>query len=301
MFSIIICSINPGFLTNLSKNIKETIGVPYELLPFDNRETKFGICKVYNQQAEIAQYPYLLFIHEDILFETLNWGDLLLDTFKSNENCGLIGLAGSNYKSKMFSGWSTLLPEVDACNIVHKTNGDVLNMIHHRPVKSNLYEAVCLDGVFIASTKEAWADTRFNEEKLKGFHFYDLDFSMRAAFNYNVFVTMIIDVNHMTTTGGDFGNKWIADAFVFHEYLKNFLPYSKSIKSNNKLELSIAKLWLDRLKNEKIDFKKRIEWIRKQSLLSHPSLYYEIIKFLIYSPLKLKGLHYAIKKLKKTS
>jgi len=77
MISIIICSVNTAFLEQVNKNITATIGVPYELLAWDNRDAKKGICEVYNWMASKAQYAYLCFVHEDILFETENWGQHL--------------------------------------------------------------------------------------------------------------------------------------------------------------------------------------------------------------------------------
>ncbi len=40
MISVLICSINPDLLNNVTENIKETIGVPFEILYADNQKTK---------------------------------------------------------------------------------------------------------------------------------------------------------------------------------------------------------------------------------------------------------------------
>ena len=53
MISFIICSISPERAACLEENIKCTIGdVEYEMIAFDNRQTKYGITKVYNLCAE---------------------------------------------------------------------------------------------------------------------------------------------------------------------------------------------------------------------------------------------------------
>ena len=47
MISFIICSISPERVNCLSNNIKQTIGnTPFEVIAFDNRNTKYGITKV---------------------------------------------------------------------------------------------------------------------------------------------------------------------------------------------------------------------------------------------------------------
>ena len=61
MLSLIICSINPVYLQQVKENIDSTIGVQYELLIWDNRETQKGICEVYNKMALQATFPYLCF------------------------------------------------------------------------------------------------------------------------------------------------------------------------------------------------------------------------------------------------
>ena len=77
MLSVLICSINGELLRQVKQNIAETVGVPYEILVWDNKASNDGICKVYNRLASDAQYPLLLFVHEDVTFETMNWGQKL--------------------------------------------------------------------------------------------------------------------------------------------------------------------------------------------------------------------------------
>ena len=57
MFSIIICSIHPPYLEQLRTNIANSIGQPYEILVWDNRTDKKGLCEVYNMLAAKARYP----------------------------------------------------------------------------------------------------------------------------------------------------------------------------------------------------------------------------------------------------
>src|SRR5688500_17425788 len=98
MISVLICSINPEFLNRVTANIHRTIGVPFEIISYDNRNVKKGICEVYNILAEKACYPYLCFAHEYIILTTENWGEKIANIFSRREDIGVIGVAGSKYK-----------------------------------------------------------------------------------------------------------------------------------------------------------------------------------------------------------
>ena len=177
MISVLICSADNSLLNQVKTNIEQTIWVEHEILFFDNLEKK-GISEVYNSLAARAKFSYLCFVHEDILFQTLNWGLLLADIFSKNPAIGVVGVAGSKYKSKSFSGWYSGIPGFDCANILHRYSyGDALICL--QPNKKNvLEEVVCLDGVFICSRKDVWQQSRFNDADLKGFHFYDVDFKL---------------------------------------------------------------------------------------------------------------------------
>src|SRR4051812_7209146 len=107
MFSFIVCSINPDYLEGLKKSLSATFGQPFEILAWNNLVDKKPITEVYNLMGDRAAHPYLCFLHEDILFETNDWGRLLLDAFNKEPELGLIGVAGARYKSQTPSGWST--------------------------------------------------------------------------------------------------------------------------------------------------------------------------------------------------
>lgn len=298
MISIIICSIRPDYLANVSANIASSIGAPYELLVADNRGTGKGICKVYNELAAIAQFPYLVFVHEDVVFNKQHWGTELCQIFENNPGTGAIGIAGSNYKSSTYSGWYTGFAERDAYNIMHITHGKENPLVHYRSEKKELYDAVCLDGVFIASTKENWQAIKFNEEQLKGFHFYDLDFSIRTFLaNKKVWIWMDLQLEHLTI-GGDFGTPWVKEAILFHAYMKEQLPQPKNIDRTK--ELAIAKWWLDFLKAFNITWGLKWKWVMQQKLYRHPSAFYTLLKFLLYTPLGLGSIHRYLKKNKKS-
>ena len=295
MISIVICSVNPDDLSRIRENIMSTIGSEYELLVWDNSNVNNGLCEVYNLMAEKARYEYVIFLHEDILFDTNNWGEKIAAIFSKQPEIGVIGVAGSKYKSDMFSGWYTGIKEFDCANITHRyDHGDELQYL--LPAEHiSIEEVVCLDGVFICVRKSIWQEIKFDQENLNGFHFYDIDFTLRTAKVCTVVVTYEIHIVHITK-GGDFGNKWVAIAISYHLFLKDKLPYTKLTELPVNISRKISKTWLDVLKNYNISWRNKWKWIIYQKLYSTPDLFYSTLKFVLYKPLGLKFIHKVVKK-----
>jgi GT2 family glycosyltransferase len=293
MISIVICSINKTFLFRAKESIASSIGVPYELLVWDNSQSNDGICLVYNRLAGKAIYPFLLFLHEDVTFHTNNWGKLLTQKFDADASVGVIGVAGATYKSKFCSGWYTGINGCDNFNITHQLGSSVSKMVTNVAKGKDYQDSLTLDGVFLMCRNEVWEKIKFNETLLKGFHFYDIDFSVRASKICTLLVAMNIEIVHYTV-GGDFGEKWIQQAFLYHHANNRLLPLSLNTVNAN-IELQIAKNWLDILKNQDINFKSRIKWVVNQKLYKYLPLTYSLFKFLLYKPLRLYRVHKLIK------
>lgn len=290
MISVLICSINPDLLIQVKQNIEKTIGVEHEILYYDNRKLNNGICFVYNTLATKAKFPYLCFVHEDVLFQTNDWGKKILEIFSNDKQIGLIGIAGCKYKSKYFSGWFSNSKELDCANYIHQYSDRIEKVCFSPNNNKLLEEVVCIDGVFMCSTKEAWNKNKFNDKLLTGFHFYDIDFSLNVANSYKVVVTFDVELIHITS-GGDFGNKWVIIAMNYHEQMNKNLPFAKTPINKKIADGNIIIGTLDFLKNYNISFINKIKWIVLQKLYFNPKYYYGILKFILYKPLGLKKLH----------
>lgn len=294
MISLIVCSVNPKYLTGLRESVSATIGIEHEWLIWDNRQDNIGLAEVYNKMAEKSTFPYLLFLHEDLLFTTPAWGQYLVNLFTTT-NALLIGVAGSDYKSKTFSGWYTGGGGSDYANIQHSDSKGTYRLKIPTVWDKPEAEVVTVDGVFMACTRQAWDEVKFDQETLKGFHFYDIDFSTRVARYGKVLVTSCIDMVHLTV-GGDFGDRWVTEAFKFHDKVGATLPLSCGPARSPKAERPVVKYWLDWLKSQRISFRNRLHWISKQRLWQYPFYWYGILKFLLYNPLGLRRLHNILKK-----
>ncbi|HEY4937110.1 MAG TPA: glycosyltransferase [Puia sp.] len=273
MFSILICSVNATYLENLKINIRETIGNEYELLVWDNLAETKPITEVYNLLAARARYPYCCFIHEDIRFQTINWSANLLLAFDQNKETGLIGIAGAKYKSRTASGWSTGIPNLDYSNIFHKDKNGITQHLYNNSRQSVFEPVVNVDGVFIAIRSEVWKNARFNEDLLRGFHLYDIDFSFHAIKKWRAAVIFNIDILHFTE-GGNFGNEWVENTLQWHKHFSKELPQTvEGITASYDTEKKIGKNWLYRLYGENISWNYKWKWIRAGKTWMDPTVW----------------------------
>lgn len=290
MISIVICSINNNYLARVSESIALTIGVEYELLVWNNIHENKGLCFVYNTMAKQARFEIICFLHEDIIFETKDWGRKLLSSFADDNELGVIGVAGSKCKARSFSGWFTGIPGSDYANIIHQDDKEERRIYLNPENLPKSGKVVCIDGVFIATRKNVWDRVLFDEKNVTGFHLYDLDFSLRASQITSVAVTFEILVRHITK-GGDFGNNWVKESIKYHVKNCGTLPVMVAGFEPRNVEIRVRKTWLDLLKHYDISWSNKLGWIAKQKLLANPAFYYGILKFLFYKPLRLRHIH----------
>lgn len=224
MLSIIICSVSPKRLQVLTDSIASTIGVAYELITIDNRERHWPIAKVYNYAAAQAKYPYLLFVHEDVIFLTPGWGKIF-ERKLAEPDCGVIGFAGSRAKLNTCSGWWTGNDELDCSNYWYVDEAGVRQKARGGFFSDEPFcQVAVIDGFAMFVRKDVWQAVKFDETLLKGFHCYDLDFSIMTALRYRNYVCAAsIEVCHLSN--GSFENCWIKETIRIHRRkLHTLLP-----------------------------------------------------------------------------
>ena len=210
MLSIIISSYQPHYYIALEKNIADTIGIPYEIIKIDNNGI-MGICEAYNRGAEKAQYDFLLFLHEDVLFETQDWG-LILTQLLSKKSIGCVGLAGGDYVSTYpLPWWQNKERRFFHLNQISTNEEKKINRLtEHKNV-------IFLDGVFIACRRNIFLETRFSDY-LQGFHGYDMDFSWRASQTHQNIVSHEITLTHFSA--GHPNIEWFKSLILIWEQSK---------------------------------------------------------------------------------
>ncbi|GAA4781442.1 hypothetical protein GCM10023231_06200 [Olivibacter ginsenosidimutans] len=227
MLSIIISSASNALLSQIKENIQRTVGIPYEIIIFKNSTGLKGICELYNTGAIQAKYDILCFMHEDILFETLNWGQKVINIFKKNSNIGLLGVAGSTYKSLTPSSWAPPFafdktPWRINIKQSFKRKDCPEKYDYENPENKEIERVACIDGVWMCSRKEIILEHRFDEDLLKGFHGYDIDISLTIHQKYAVCVTYEVLLKHFSE--GNFENNWLMEIIKVHKKWLANLP-----------------------------------------------------------------------------
>lgn len=236
MISVIICSKSEELLEKLTQNIKDTIGVPFEIIAINNKDGRFGICKAYNEGAAKARYDIFCFAHEDIFFETAGWGDKVV-AHLSDVSVGLIGVAGGDPKSLVPSSWSPLIIESEMHLVQHYKRGSKPAekiMRTGTPGDGSLAKPVtCIDGVWMCTKREVFQKYSFDDNTFKGFHAYDIDLSLQISSEFKVCVVFDILIHHYSE--GSFDKVWMTNALMISEKWRKELP--RSVRDLPKTEI----------------------------------------------------------------
>jgi glycosyltransferase involved in cell wall biosynthesis len=232
MISAIVCSINESHFKRFSDSFEQTVGVPFEIIRIDNTIEKLGICAAYNKGAALSRYPYLCFVHEDVVFLTENWGGKLIRHFESLSNVGILGIAGTSYKTFAPSGWWTPNLSFLFYNYVQTYKHADKKREHLQHQAEEPAKVICLDGVFLAAQRDVFDSVKF-DESVGGFHGYDLDLSLAmSARRQNYFINDVL-IEHFSEGKAD--ETWIENAFLLFEKWRGTLPLSAAGKKNDKL------------------------------------------------------------------
>ena len=251
MLSIIISTYKPHLLKALEQNITETIGeTPYEIIAINNPGL-MGICKAYNQGAELSKFKYLIFCHEDIIFHTNSWGEKIIKHLQKPQ-IGTIGIAGSSYVPKAPHGWHLPNNSYNFINIIQHE----ANIITHHKINSPI-KAYALDGVFLAISKEKFNKLKFNDD-LTGFHGYDLDFTLRSALRYENYVINDVLLEHFSIGNAD--EKWFTNNIKIREQVKGKFQKEENKKLEEKIFLNYFSTFFKYNKLSNINLLKTIKY-----------------------------------------
>lgn len=195
-----------------------------------------GLAQVYNEILGEAQNNIVVFCHDDIEFDTNNWGEKLLKLFNKNPEYGIIGIAGT---TDLIDGrWWTLKESMTGI-VSHKHEGKKWTNTYSQDQGNKLKEVVVLDGLFFAVDK-----TRIQrgfDESFEGFHFYEIPFCLENYLNdVRLAVTTQIRVTHMSI--GQTNEQWEKNKIKFEEKYKEAIPIrltnNKTLEEKMVLDIS---------------------------------------------------------------
>lgn len=225
MISIIVSTYRSEFYKTLEESVARTIGVPFEMVPIENHGT-YSIAQAYNIGVKKAQYPYVCFVHEDVIFQAAGWGNCAIQVMKDHHDAGMVGIVGCTIQSKNFLGWDNAYKK----NVLLRGRIDqgLNSWINHRytdffKTNQDVSEVVSIDGVFMFTRKDIAEQCPFDEKIIKGFHGYDLDFSLQLkSQQYKIFIDRRILLYHHS--GGDAHKAWFFANLAVLKKWKRSLP-----------------------------------------------------------------------------
>lgn len=173
----------------------------------------------YNEILEQSIYNHVLFLHDDIIIETKNFGSKLLKQFERHSEYGIIGVAGTKSLPTSGQWWENKKKMYG--RVAHTHEGKTWLSTYSPDMGQGIEETVIVDGVFFAIDKTK-IKAKFNE-KVNGFHFYDITFCFE---NYlqgvKIGVITTIRVNHKSI--GMTNEQWDMNRKQFAETFKSNLP-----------------------------------------------------------------------------
>ena len=259
MISIIVCSKHSSISLELSHNINETIGdVQYELIWIDNSQNKFSIFQAYNEGVRRSKGEYLCFMHEDVLFRSMAWGDAVIKMF-GDKTVGMIGVIGTAYLGITSLYWWNNYSNKGRIIQGQTKKGKYVSYNDVRTCSGN-NEVVAVDGLWICFCRDLFTKGYlcWDEINYSGFHFYDMDISLQVfTAGYKAKVADGILIEHMSK--GRITNEYMDSLLIFHRKWNGILPiftpsYMLPKKYNPELEVikEYTELYKWYLKDEQI-------------------------------------------------
>lgn len=220
MISIIVCSRHHKIDQKLENNIQMTIGdVIYELIWIDNADNKYSICEAYNEGVLLAKYPYLCFIHEDIVFYSNNWGTMVMDAM-TDTNVGLLGVQGCTYFDESTLYWTTSGFKKANTILPGKTEKKKEDDF---PIPGN--DVVIVDGMWMFTRKDLFQVIHWDEDTFQGFHMYDLDLCMQII-SMGMTIRLVDDLWIQHNSYGNWNEDFYQGSMLFHKKWDRCFPVS---------------------------------------------------------------------------
>lgn len=205
---------------NYVKHLKYSCGlIDPDIIPIEN-ENQYSLSEAYNMGLAKTRYNHVVFLHDDLHFETDNWGRKLCKHFTRNPEYGIIGVAGTD---NLISGMWWEVRESMHGIVNHGDHGKTWTNRYSPDQGNKIKQMIVLDGLFFAIDKSKIIH-KFNED-FKGFHFYDLAFGFANHLaGVKLGVCTDIRVTHMSV--GITNEQWEINKKQFEKLYEDKLPYN---------------------------------------------------------------------------
>ena len=199
------------------EHIQKTCGLKgVEVIQYINKGE--SLTKFYNKGLEESKNDIVVFCHDDIIFNTKNWGKKLLNHF-NNTDFGILGVAGTTSMPSTGKWWEE--PQKMMGQVRHSHEGKSWDSVYCPSFGDTILQSVLVDGLFFAVNKPQ-IKNNFSKE-FKGFHFYEIDFCISNHLDgVKIGVTSNIKITHKSV--GMTNDEWEKNRKQFVEKYTYNLP-----------------------------------------------------------------------------
>ena len=209
--------------------LKKTCGIKnVEVIQKVNNGEK-SLSQVYNEIIDESTNDIIIFCHDDLEFDTSNWGKRIIKHFEKSD-FGILGVAGTTEIPKSGMWWEDKRKMIGIVN--HKHEGKKWESKYSKSWGDDISESCIVDGLFIAIDKTKIKE-RF-DESVEGFHFYDVYFSVKN-FLGGVKIGVIFNVRLTHLSIGQTNESWEEKRHVFSTEYEDKLPLKSDININYNL------------------------------------------------------------------
>ena len=196
-----------------------------------------SLTEVYNEILEQSTFDIVILCHNDIYFDSNNWGQKIMNHFKRSDY-GILGVAGSTQLPKSGMWWEDRTKMIGIVN--HEHEGKKWTSKYSDNLGNSIKETVLVDGLFIALHKNR-IKKNF-DENVKGFHLYDVNFCFRN-FIEQVKIGVVFDIKITHKSIGMTNEQWDANRKLFAEEFESLLPVKIKKTDKDKLKILIGCLF----------------------------------------------------------
>jgi GT2 family glycosyltransferase len=195
-----------------------------EVLEYVNNN-QFSLSEVYNKALADAKHDIIVFSHDDIQFETDNWGKKILKHFERQSQYAILTIAGT---TDLLSGqwWQEQHKMIGIVN--HQHEGRKWTSKYSANLGDQIVDVVVGDGLFFAVQKNK-LKTGFDEE-FNGFHFYDIPF-FASNFIQGAKIGNIFDIRVTHLSIGMTNQQWADNKALFEQKYGKNLPLTTAPSS----------------------------------------------------------------------
>lgn len=217
MISVVYCTRETN--KKHSEHIAKTSGLGKHIEIIEIVNNGEALTKSYNRGLNLAKNDIVVFMHDDVTFDTTGWGRKLIKHFDENPEYGILGLAGTTDIALSGKWWEDRTKMVGIVN--HENNGKKWESKYSKNWANEINQVLIVDGLFFAVHKNRIKE-KF-DETVEGFHFYEIDFTF-ANYLKGVKIGVIYNIRVTHQSIGVTNDQWETNRVQFVKKFNDELP-----------------------------------------------------------------------------